>query len=56
MTLGEMKDFVEKFRTNLPISLSQHPRHASYLHDKELRLIDELLDNRILNELLSYDG
>lgn len=56
MTLEEMKHFVEEFRTNLPISLSQHPRHASYLYDKELRLIDELLDNRILNELLSYDG
>ena len=56
ITLEEMKHVVEEFRTNLPISLSQHPRHARYLYDKELRLIDDLLDNRILNELLSYDG
>ncbi len=56
LTLDEMHAFVDTFRDNPPISLSQHPRHASYLYEKELRLIDDLLDNRILNELLSYDG
>ncbi len=56
LTLEEMRDFVDTFKTNPPISLSQHPRHASYLYERELRLIDDLLDNRILNELLSYEG
>ncbi len=56
MTLDEMAAFVAEFRANPPISLAQHPRHASYLYERELRLIDDLLDNRILNELLSYDG
>ena len=56
MTLEEMKDFVDTFQANPPIALSQHPRHASYLYERELRLIDDLLDNRILNELLSYEG
>ncbi len=44
MTLEEMKAFVDTFPLTPPVALSPSRRLARYLYDRELRLIDDLLD------------
>ncbi len=56
ITLQEMGPFIEKFHNNRMIRFSSYKRSPVYIKDEELRFIDELLDDGILNSLLSYDG
>jgi hypothetical protein len=56
MTLEEMRTFVEMFPPTPCDALAPSRRADRYLYDRELRGIHDLLDDRILNELLSYAG
>jgi len=56
MNLEEMAQFIERFNKSKLIKISSHSRHPSYIQDEELRLIDSLLDDLIINDLLSYRG
>ena len=56
MNLEEMARFIDDFNSSTLIKLSSNKRSSLYIRDKELRFIDGLLDNRIINRLLSYDG
>jgi len=38
------------------IKLSNYKRSPIYIKDKELQFVDELIDNGIINRLLSYEG
>ena len=54
--LDEMARFIEMIHKNSIIRFNSYKRSPLYIKDKELRYIDELVDDRIINRLLSYDG
>lgn len=56
MNLEEMAAFIEGFENSQLIKLSQYDRSPIYIKDEELKFIDNLLDDRIINHLLSYTG
>ncbi len=53
MTLEEMRAFVESFPPVPADALVPSSRSGRYVYDRELRFIDDVLDDRILNDLLS---
>jgi hypothetical protein len=56
MDLGEMERFIESHKNSVLFKLNRKKSHPLHLKDEELRFIDDLLDNQIINKLLSYDG
>ena len=56
MNLDEMARFIDSHEKDVIFNLNKIKRNPSYLKDKELRFIDNLLDDTIINRLLSYDG
>ena len=57
MTLQDMADFVNNFHEK--VGLLKFPslrKSRPEIHNKELRFIDELLNNRIINALLANEG
>lgn len=55
-TLSEMSEFVESYTYSNVLSISKYAGYYSHIKDKELRFIDNILDNQIINMLLSYSG
>ncbi len=56
MTLEEMRACIESFPPAPTDALVPSSRSRRYVYDQELRFIDDLLDDRILNEILSSAG
>ena len=56
LNLKEMAIFIEKNENDVLFRFNKIRQHPLYLKDKELRFIDNLLDDTIINRLLSYDG
>jgi len=56
MTLEEMQAFIDTFPPAPTDALFPSPRSRRYVYDRELRFIDDLLDDRILNAILSDEG
>jgi hypothetical protein len=56
MNLEEMERFIESHKNDVLFKLNRHKKHPTYLMDEELRYIDNILDDQIINKLLSYDG
>ena len=56
INLQEMGRFIEMFNASSIVRLSGYQRSPLFIKDEELRSIDELLDNRIINRLLAYPG
>jgi hypothetical protein len=56
MNLDEMARFIDNNKHDVLFKLNKIKRHPSYLKDEELRFIDNLLDDTLINRLLSYDG
>ena len=56
MDLDEMARFIDSHETDVLFRLNKKRRHPLYLKDSELRFVDDLLDDTIINRLLSYDG
>lgn len=55
--LQDMADFVDNFsQRNGVIDFGKYRKPWSEIHNKELQFIDNLLDDRILNSLLSYEA
>ncbi len=54
--LGKMAKFIEMINKNNIIRFCSYKRSPLYIKDEELRYIDELIDDRIINRLLAYDG
>jgi len=55
--LQDMADFVDNFyQRRGMIDFTKHRKLWPEIHNKELQFIDTLLDDRILNSLLSYEG
>jgi hypothetical protein len=56
MNLNGMARFIESHENDVLFRLNRKRRNPSCLQDKELIFIDNLLDDTIINRLLSYDG
>ena len=56
MNLEEMECFINSHKNDVLFKLKKHKKHPTYLKDEELRIIDDILDDDIINKLLSYDG
>jgi hypothetical protein len=56
MDLAEMERFIEAHENSVLFKLNRKRRHPLPIKDKELRIIDDILDDQIINKLLSYDG
>lgn len=55
-TLDKMARHIKMIESSRVINFSSYKRSALYLKDEELRFIDKLIDDEIINGLLSYDG
>ena len=56
LTLNEMASFVETITNSNIIKFCKYNGSAKAIKDDELRFIHELIDDQIINRLLSYDG
>lgn len=56
INLDEMSRLVDIANSNMIKKLSSYDRSPIYIDDEELLFIDKLLDDRLINRLLSYDG
>lgn len=54
--LDEMAQFINMINSDKIIKLSNDQRSSSYIKDPELQFVDALMDDRVINRLLSYDG
>ncbi len=54
--LDEMARFIDMVNSSKIIKFSNYNRAPIYIKDEELRFVDELLDDGIINRLLAYDG
>lgn len=55
-TLEKMAELINMVNKNRIVKFSNYKRSAIYLKDEELQFVDELLDDTVINRLLSYDG
>ncbi len=56
MNLKEMAEFIDCFNKDRLIDVKCDDRISRYIQDDELKFIHNLLDDRIINALLSYHG
>ena len=56
MNLDEMGRFIDSHKNSVLFKLNSKKRHPLHIKDEELRFIDDLLDNQIINKLLAYKG
>ena len=54
--LDEMARFIDMVNSSNVIKFNSYNRSPIYIKDEELRFVDELLDDGIINRLLAYDG
>ncbi len=56
LKLKEMAQLIDKVNKNRIIRFCNYKRSSRYITNKELHLIDKLIDDGIINRLLSYEG
>ena len=54
--LDEMARIIDVANNNKITKLCNYKRSATYIKDKELQAIDNLIDDRLINRLLAYNG
>ncbi len=54
--LDEMARYIDMISDNRIIKFSSYKRSPIYIKDEELAFVDGLIDDAIINRLLSYDG
>lgn len=54
ISLRKMARFIEMFTSSQVVRISDSRRSVRFFKDDELRYINNLLDNRIINRLLAY--
>ena len=54
--LDEMAQFIDMVNSSRVIKFNSYNRSPIYIKDEELRFVDELLNDGIINRLLAYDG
>ena len=56
MDLNRMAKFIKSHYIGQMAKIKEFPDKSRFIKDEELKLIDELLDNGIINKILSYEG
>ncbi|MFQ6678836.1 MAG: transposase [Fidelibacterota bacterium] len=56
MNIDEMSAFIKDHMESKLIRINRYDRSSIYIKDEELRFVDKLLDDEIINKLLSYRG
>ena len=56
MDLDEMGRFIDLHKNSVLFKLNSKKRHPLHIKDEELRFIDDLLEDQIINKLLAYKG
>jgi len=56
MNLDEMGRFIEGCKNSVLFKLNRKSRYPLHIKDEELRFINDLLDDKIINKILSYDS
>ena len=56
INLKEMAQLIDKVNNNRMVKFSNCKRSDKHIRGKELHFIDKLIDDGIINYLLSYDG
>jgi len=56
MDLDKMGRFIDSHKNSVLFKLNSKKRHPLHIKDEELRFIDDLLDDQIINKLLAYKG
>ncbi len=56
ISLEEMSRVIDISNNNKIISFCSYKRSATYIEDKELQIIDDLIDDSLINRFLAYDG
>lgn len=56
MNLEEMARFIETSKSSNIVCISRYRRARLHIKDPELQFIDDLLDDRLINRLLAYQG
>ena len=56
MDLDEMERFIQSQKNSVLFKLNRKKRDPLHIKDQELRFIYDLLDDKIINKLLSYNG
>lgn len=56
MNIEEMAHFIDVFNSGKFIRFNSYNRSNLFIEDEELKFIDALLDDGIINSLLSYEG
>lgn len=54
--LDEMARYIDMLNNNRIIKFSSYNRSPIYIKDEELAFVDKLIDDGIINRILSYDG
>lgn len=54
--LDEMARYIDMFNENRIIKFNSYKRSPIYIKDEELAFVDGLIDDVIINRILSYDG
>jgi hypothetical protein len=54
--LEEMAQYINKVNSDRIIKLSSYEGSSIYIKDEKLQFIDQLIDDNVINCLLSYDG
>ena len=52
----KMAQYIENVHSDRILKLSSYNRSPIYIKDKELQFIDQLIDDRVINTILAYDG
>ena len=56
ITLDKMAKYIEHIHCDRILKFSNYNRSSIYIKDEELQFIDQLVDDRVINTILSYDG
>jgi len=56
MTIEQMAEFVKAHQSGVLFKLYRKHRHHPAIKDAELRIVDRMLDDRIINKLLAPEG
>jgi len=56
IALDKMAQYIDNIYSDRILKLSNDDRSSIYIKDEELQFIDKLIDDRVINTILSYDG
>ncbi len=54
--LDKMAGFIKDCQEHRIFKMNWHRRSSLYISDEELRFVDELIDDEIINKILAYEG